>query len=322
MATVTGYTSARMKQIEDKAIVSGTILGDNLILITYDGTEINAGNVRGPQGIDGPIGEVSLEDLNAAIAAAHATGAITSEQLATGAVTVNKIGAGAVTSSKLGASAVTESAVAANAIASSAIQAGAVATTHLAANAVTGSKIASGTITGDKIGLNTITEGNLQSLAVTSIKLAGGAVTTTKLGDSSVTEPKIANNSITEAKFANAQVLDIPWTNAGVLANWSTPLAPFRRLRYKRIGLNTVFLSGAIRKTGGGDGISTCASIASDHAPTEPIFGTVGALEPDGTVDATVKTFRINSDGNITIYGAIQGIQYGFCVAYQANVEG
>jgi microcystin-dependent protein len=56
MATVTGYTAERMKEIEDSTVVDGEVSGDDLILLTRDGTEINAGNVRGPQGIQGPSG--------------------------------------------------------------------------------------------------------------------------------------------------------------------------------------------------------------------------------------------------------------------------
>lgn len=58
MATITGYTAARMKQIEDSAIIDGDVIGDNLILKRFDGGEINAGSVRGPQGIQGPTGDV------------------------------------------------------------------------------------------------------------------------------------------------------------------------------------------------------------------------------------------------------------------------
>lgn len=60
MATVTGYTAERMKEIEDSAIVDGDIVGDNLILKRYDGGEINAGNVRGPQG---PVGPEGVQDF-------------------------------------------------------------------------------------------------------------------------------------------------------------------------------------------------------------------------------------------------------------------
>lgn len=58
MASVTGYTAARMQQIEDQAIVGGHINGDNLILDRHNGGTINAGNVRGPQGVPGPSGSV------------------------------------------------------------------------------------------------------------------------------------------------------------------------------------------------------------------------------------------------------------------------
>lgn len=56
MATVTGLTAARMQEIEDSSVVSGTVVGDNLQLTTRGGTTIPAGNVRGPQGVQGPQG--------------------------------------------------------------------------------------------------------------------------------------------------------------------------------------------------------------------------------------------------------------------------
>ncbi len=62
MATVTGYTSARMKAIEDQAVVGGSIVGDNLILTRYNSATINAGNVRGPQGVQGPDGAVTIRN--------------------------------------------------------------------------------------------------------------------------------------------------------------------------------------------------------------------------------------------------------------------
>ncbi len=58
MGTVTVYTADRMKRIEDTTVVDGVVSGDNLILTQRNGTQINAGSVRGPQGIQGPIGEV------------------------------------------------------------------------------------------------------------------------------------------------------------------------------------------------------------------------------------------------------------------------
>jgi hypothetical protein len=60
MATVTGYTAARMQEIEDSTVVDGDIIGDNLVLIRRDLVQITAGNVRGPQGIQGPAGATSI----------------------------------------------------------------------------------------------------------------------------------------------------------------------------------------------------------------------------------------------------------------------
>jgi len=56
MATVTGFTSERMLEIEESTVVDGEIQGDNLILMTRGGTPIDAGNVRGAQGAQGPVG--------------------------------------------------------------------------------------------------------------------------------------------------------------------------------------------------------------------------------------------------------------------------
>jgi microcystin-dependent protein len=53
MATVTGFTAERMLAIENTTIVDGSVVGDNLILSTRAGSEINAGSVRGPTGSPG-----------------------------------------------------------------------------------------------------------------------------------------------------------------------------------------------------------------------------------------------------------------------------
>ena len=48
MAEITGFTAARMKEIEDSTIVHGLINDeDNLILYTRDGRKINAGHIKG-----------------------------------------------------------------------------------------------------------------------------------------------------------------------------------------------------------------------------------------------------------------------------------
>ncbi len=56
MATVIVYTAARMKEIEDSAIIKGDIVGDELFLTRYNGAQINAGIVRGEKGIQGNVG--------------------------------------------------------------------------------------------------------------------------------------------------------------------------------------------------------------------------------------------------------------------------
>lgn len=63
MATVTVFTADRMQAIEDGAIIDGDVIGDDLILTTKDGTPINAGNVRGPQGTIGNTGAPGQDNV-------------------------------------------------------------------------------------------------------------------------------------------------------------------------------------------------------------------------------------------------------------------
>lgn len=62
MATVTGLTANRMIEIEEASVVTGQIIGNDLVLNTRGGTAINAGNVRGPQGVPGPA-IAALDDI-------------------------------------------------------------------------------------------------------------------------------------------------------------------------------------------------------------------------------------------------------------------
>lgn len=66
MVTINGYTAERMKEIEDSSLVGAAVTGDNLILTKFNGTTIDAGNVRGPAGPSGG------GDVDAKIAAALA----------------------------------------------------------------------------------------------------------------------------------------------------------------------------------------------------------------------------------------------------------
>jgi hypothetical protein len=54
VATVTGFTAERMLEIENSTVIDGSVVGDDLILETRDGTLINAGSVIGPAGPTGP----------------------------------------------------------------------------------------------------------------------------------------------------------------------------------------------------------------------------------------------------------------------------
>lgn len=56
MATVTSFTAERMLEIENETIVNATLDGDDLVLITREGTEINVGSVRGTTGATGSTG--------------------------------------------------------------------------------------------------------------------------------------------------------------------------------------------------------------------------------------------------------------------------
>ncbi|ADD80922.1 gp031 [Rhodococcus phage ReqiPepy6] len=55
--TVRSLTAERMIEIEQSAVVSGVVQGDILILVTKAGTNITAGNVRGPKGDKGNKGD-------------------------------------------------------------------------------------------------------------------------------------------------------------------------------------------------------------------------------------------------------------------------
>lgn len=74
MATVTGYTAARMAAIENASVIDGDVVGDNLILTRYDTTTINAGSVRGPVGPQGPADTNSVKKVGGDTITASAVG--------------------------------------------------------------------------------------------------------------------------------------------------------------------------------------------------------------------------------------------------------
>lgn len=50
MVTVNGYTAERMAEIEANSVVSGEVVGDDLILTKHSGATMNAGHVKGDPG--------------------------------------------------------------------------------------------------------------------------------------------------------------------------------------------------------------------------------------------------------------------------------
>lgn len=60
MATVTGFTAARMAEIESQAVVGAEVVGDNLVMERHDTSTFLAGNVRGPQGPSVEAGVVAM----------------------------------------------------------------------------------------------------------------------------------------------------------------------------------------------------------------------------------------------------------------------
>ena len=59
MAEITVFKAERTQAIEDSTVVDARLDGDDLILVTRDETEINVGSVRGPQGDEGPGGDMT-----------------------------------------------------------------------------------------------------------------------------------------------------------------------------------------------------------------------------------------------------------------------
>jgi microcystin-dependent protein len=56
VATVTGVTAARAQEIEDNSITGATLVGNDLVFTTGDGTTINAGRVIPPAVTNWPVG--------------------------------------------------------------------------------------------------------------------------------------------------------------------------------------------------------------------------------------------------------------------------
>lgn len=86
--TITGFTAERMLEIEQNAITQGRIVGNNLILTSFGGTDLTAGNVRGPKGDKGDAGGVwdATSALKGAVRLAGNIGGTADVPMITGAL--------------------------------------------------------------------------------------------------------------------------------------------------------------------------------------------------------------------------------------------
>jgi hypothetical protein len=144
MATVTVYNAERMKAIEDKSIVSGAVVGDELILTRFDETTVNAGNVRGGIGDQGLPGDVSVAQLNTAI-----------EQAILDAVAAMSA-ADTVTTAMLQDNAVVGANIANDAVDSRHYVAGSIDAEHLADESVITAKMPNNAVTSAKLSDNSV----------------------------------------------------------------------------------------------------------------------------------------------------------------------
>lgn len=90
MATVTGLTAARMEAIEDASVVSGAIVGADLILTTFGGDTINAGAILGsvPSASTTVEGIIEIATNAESIAGVDAVRAVTPASLAATSTTL------------------------------------------------------------------------------------------------------------------------------------------------------------------------------------------------------------------------------------------
>lgn len=89
MATITGFTAERMKEIEDTTVVNGELNAYNLTLVRRDGSTIPLGNIRGPAGPQGIPGTITASPAGGVL-----SGNYPNPGLSDGAVTEAKISDG------------------------------------------------------------------------------------------------------------------------------------------------------------------------------------------------------------------------------------
>lgn len=261
MATITGYTKERMKAIEDNTVVNGEIVGDDLVLTKYDGSTINAGDVRGPQGLVGPAGPTTPDDNT---------------------VSTAKIQDDAVTLAKMAPNSVGNGQILDNAIDSEHYINGSIDGVHIANDAITGSKIADNSINSEHYVDDSIDRVHIAAGAIGSTEIANdvinsqhyaaGSIDAEHIGTAQVTESKLAGNSVTDAKLNSTAWASL--TLGGGVSNFGSGR---QTAQYRRVA-NRVYLRGSIKHpTSNGDG-DAMATVPSGYRPAaDEVFTVAGS---------------------------------------------
>lgn len=230
MTSITGYTKERMKAIEDNTIVSGDIVGDDLILTRYSGATLVAGDVRGPEGPAGPGGTPGDDT-----------------------VTTAKIVDGAVTTAKLDADAVTGAKIANDSINSEHYVDGSIDRAHLASDVIDSTKLANDSVNSEHYVNGSIDTAHLSADAVDGTKIANDSINSEHYVNGSIDAAHLASGSVTQAKLASnsvgiTQLDSTSWTALPLGGGWSN-YGGRQAAQYRRVG-DEVQLRGTIKRTG------------------------------------------------------------------------
>jgi len=261
MPTVTAFTAARSKQIEDTSIVSGTIANGDLLLYQRDGTEINAGNAVGPigpQGISGPpdddsVSTVKIQDL---------------------AVTGDKIGNGTITIANMGL----------NSVGSANIVNGSIEKIHLDTDCIDSTKIEDNALRSEHYFNSSILRDHLGPDCIDSTKLANDSVNSEHYVDNSIDNAHLASNSVNADSIAAnsvgiSELSSTVWAALPLYAG-VTNVTNRQPAQWRRVG-DEVQFRGSIKVTNPTGEYEAIATIPTGYTPLEmdnyPATGTGGS---------------------------------------------